>query len=114
MARDHTFGGIWRALIHIKTAPDRHHHREQQKREADAEHRQDAAALVAKRVSDDKTGLGHKTPVIKRYFESSGSYLANVAKAIHYIDLRRVVGRNRRAQQTDHSGHNDRHDDSHR
>src|SRR5437762_2737031 len=55
------FGGIRRTLIDVEGAPYGHHQREQKQREADAQHSQNAAPLVAEGISHDKASNRHCT-----------------------------------------------------
>jgi hypothetical protein len=54
-----TPGRFRRDLFHIKRPPDADHQREQQQREHDAEHGQQAAPLIAKRVAHYETAQRH-------------------------------------------------------
>src|ERR1700686_3277451 len=60
MADHQPLRGLSAALIKIEGVPDRHHQGEQQQRKGDAQHRQNAAALVSKRVLGDEPGQRHE------------------------------------------------------
>ena len=82
-----SFGGH---LVDVKRAPDADHHGQQQQREADADHGQQAAAFIPKCITNDETAERHTSP--------------DVAESIHNVDLRCVIRRQCRAQQSDKAG----------
>ena len=51
--------GFFSPFGHVEVAPDGHHQGEQEQRETDTQHRQDAAAQIAKSVLANKTGQSH-------------------------------------------------------
>ncbi len=48
------------ALIEIKSSPDGHHEGEQEQRKRNAQHRENAAPFIAKRILRDKPGQRHR------------------------------------------------------
>ena len=70
-------------LVDVERAPDADHHGQQQQREADADHGQQAAAFIPKCITNDETAECHTSP--------------DVAESIHNVDLRCVIRRQCRA-----------------
>src|ERR1700683_167332 len=60
MPHDQTLRRFGAAVAQVKSPPNRHHQGEQEQRKSDAQHRQSAAAFVAKRVLRYEPGQCHR------------------------------------------------------
>src|SRR6202034_2152610 len=60
MPHDQPLRRFGAAVAQVKSPPNRHHQGEQEQRKSDAQHRQSAAAFVAKRVLRDEPGQCHR------------------------------------------------------